>query len=110
MNSIGLCKEQIGNGIFLFNTRAFLNKLALMFYNVLGLTKEESIDKYILQDGHVKEIYINHGFCEISAAIRCFRVSPYGSICIMKNYSKLTTKNPQFLFENKKLFLPKTFP
>ena len=45
------------------------------------------------------------------AAIGCFRASPYGGIYILKNYSKLTEKNPQiFFFENPKFFLPKTFP
>ena len=41
-------------------------------------------------------------------AIGCFRALPYGSIYIMKNYSKLTTKKRNFIFENPNCFLPKT--
>ena len=93
MNSIGLCKEQIGNGIFLFNTRAFLNKLALMFYNVLSLTKEESIDKYILQDGHLKEIYINHGFSEISFVGKAIDISDTCFCCQPRRLNKNPISN-----------------
>ena len=32
------------------------------------------------------------------AAIGCFRASPSGDIYILKNYSKLTEKNPQNFF------------
>ena len=43
------------------------------------------------------------------AAIGYFRTSPYDGIYIIKNYSKLTAKNPLIFIENP-FFLPKTLP
>ena len=45
------------------------------------------------------------------AAIGCFRALPYGGIYILKNYSKLTAKNPRnFFFEIQIFFCLKPSP